>query len=143
MALWREQIQAESLSLDLRLEAACDQVMGDRRRLEQVLWNLMYHAIRRSPQRGSISFRSWNPRPDRIALEVRDTGKGMDAETIAWAFSPFERDVRVGEKGSQDLGLGLAVSKGIIEAHGGGISIQSKEESPGTAVTMQLPIHRA
>jgi signal transduction histidine kinase len=143
VALWREPIQAESLSMELRLEAACDQVMGDQRRLEQVLWNLMYHAIRRSPNRGSILVRSWNPRPDRIALEVRDTGKRMDAETIAWAFSPFEQGVRLGEKGSQDLGLGLAVSKGIIEAHGGDISIESKEESPSTAVTMHLPVSRA
>jgi signal transduction histidine kinase len=143
VALWWEQIQAESLTLNLRLEAASDQVMGDRDRLEQVLWNLIYHAIRRSPQRGSILVRSWSPRPDHIALEVSDTGKGMDAESIAWAFSPFERDVRVGEKGVQDLGLGLAVSKDIIETHGGGISIKSDAESSGTAVTMQLPIHLA
>lgn len=139
VALWREPIRAESLSLGLRLEAACDQVMGDRRRLEQVLWNLMYHAIRRTPQRGSILLRCWNPRPDHIALEVQDSGKRMDAQSIAWVFSPFERGFRIGEKGAHDLGLGLAVSKGIIEAHGGGISIESKEESPRTAVTMYLP----
>ena len=101
----------------------------------------MHHAIRRSPRRGSILFRSWNPQPDLVALEVCDSGKRMDAEAIAWAFSPLVQDVRAGERGRQDLGLGLAVSKGIIEAHGGGISINSKGESSGTAVTMHLPIH--
>lgn len=142
VALWREQIQAEALSVELRLEAASDQVMGDRDRLEQVLWNLLYHAIRRSPQRGSILFRSWNPQFDRIVLEVHNDGKPMDAETIAWAFSPFDRDRRVGEGGFQDLGLGLAVSKGILEGHGGSIRIRSEEEGSGAAVTMELPIHR-
>lgn len=143
VALWLEQVRAETLRLDLRLEASCDQVLGDQDRLEQVLWNLIQHAIRRSPERGAIAFRTWNPRPDRIALEVRDTGRRMSAETIAWAFSPLDHPARLGQGGEQEVGLGLAVSKGIIESHGGSIGIENNAQGPGTTVTVQLPVRNA
>jgi signal transduction histidine kinase len=139
-ALWQGQIQAEALRLDLRLEAPFDQILGDANRLEQVLWSLMHNAVRRSPQGASITFHTWNPRPDCIVLEVRDAGKEMDAEAIAWAFSPFERKTRIGEGSAREMDLGLAVSKGIVEAHGGTMSIQSQSQVPEAAVTIQLPV---
>ncbi len=142
VALWREQIQAEALHLEVRLEAACDQILGDPERLEQVLWNLMQHAVRRSPRNGSITLRCSNLQADRVVLEVLDAGKAMDAQAIAWTFSPFDRGLRFGEFGCRDPGLGLAVSKGIIEAHGGSMSIQSPGEGSGTTVAVQLPVHR-
>ena len=141
--LWREQLQAKALHLEVHLEAATDQVLGDHDRLEQVLWNLLHHAVRRSPPNGSISFRSRNPEPDGIALEVQDTGKPMDAQAIAWSFSPFDRAIRVGEQRRHEAGLGLAVSKGIVEAHGGRISIQNTQQALGTIVIVQLPTHQS
>lgn len=141
-ASWREQLEAKALRLDLRLEAKADHILGDRKRLEQVLWNLLYNAIRRSPENESITFRS-SEQSDQVMLEVLDRGKEMDADTIAWVFSPFDSGIRVGETCAQSMGLGLAISKDIIEAHGGSVSIQSKGQPPATAVTVQLPIQRA
>lgn len=142
VALWLEHIRAETLRLELRLEARCDEVSGDQERLEQVLWNLIQYAIRRSSGRGSITLRTWNPEADRVSLEVRDTGRSMSAEIIAWAFSPLDHGVRLGHGFEQDMGLGLAVSKGIIEAHGGSIGIQNNGQDSGITVMVQLPVHR-
>jgi signal transduction histidine kinase len=141
-ANWREQIEAKALRLDLHLEAPFDQIAGDRKRLEQVLWNLMHNAIRRSPGKGAVSFHS-RGLPDQVALDVWDTGKAMDAETVGWVFAPFEHSVRVGDARAQGIGLGLAISKDIVETHGGSMSIQSKEQPRATIVTVQLPIYRS
>lgn len=140
--LWQKQLRSAELSLALNMEAACDQIVGDRTRLEQALWSLMHSAVRRSPHKGSITFHTRNSRPGCIALEVRDTGKTMDPQAVAWAFSPFERDVRIGEGQTQGMGVGMAVCKGIIEAHGGRIGIRSEEGTPGIAVTVELPVRR-
>jgi len=140
--LWRKQLQAAELSLALSLEAACDQITADYNRLEQAFWSLMHNAVRRSPHNGSITVHTCNPRPDSIVLEVRDTGKSMDAQAIAWAFSPLEREARIGEGQAQSTGVGMAVCKGIIEAHGGRIGIRSEEGTPGIAVTVELPVRR-
>jgi signal transduction histidine kinase len=142
VGLWRGQIQAQALRLDLRLESPSDQVMGDSERLMQLLWNLMHNAIRRSPSNATITVRSWQPRPDGIALEVSDAGKALDAQTIEWAFSPFAGVNRIGGASAPDVGLGLAVSKGIVEGHGGSISIQRTDKPPRTSVTVQLPLHQ-
>jgi signal transduction histidine kinase len=142
-ALWREQLQAQSLCLELQLDATRDQVLGDQQRLEQVLWNLMHHAVRRSPKDSSIVLRSFGPHEGSVALEVCDSGRTMDAQLIAWTFAPFEHDLRVGEGSEQNLALGLAVSKGIIEAHGGTIRLVSHAQPSATTLTVQLPLHQA
>lgn len=142
VALWTPHLQAAALHLDLRLEAADDQILGDQEHLRQVLWNLIHHAVTRSPRDGVITFRCWNPQPDRLGLEVGDAGTPMTAEAIAWIFAPFDREVRFGEgPGQNSGGLGLAVSKGMIEAHAGTMSIQSRE--PLTTLTVQFPVYRA
>lgn len=136
---WKEAMRARCLTLELHLAAEHDEITGDGKRLEQVFWNLLQNAVRCNPPGGSIVIRSSNPSADEILVEVRDTGSGMDAQTIAWIFAPFAREVRAGQICEEGLGLGLSISRAIVEAHHGTISITSEGAGRGTAVSVRLP----
>lgn len=137
---WKEEICTRSLALELQLAAGHDELLADGKRLEQVFWNLIQNAVRCSPAEGKIVLGSSNPSAGEIVVEVRDTGGGMDAQTIAWIFAPFSREVRAGQRCEEGLGLGLAISRAIVEAHHGTIRITSEGAGRGTAVSVRLPL---
>lgn len=130
--------------LELRLEGDSVQLEADERRLMQVLVNLVSNAIRYT-QHGSILVRvgrkdnSAQDGLEAAELVVTDTGRGMEPDQIARLFQPFGQ---VHEGIQEGSGLGLYLSKVIVDAHGGTIRVESPGAGKGISVVIELPLHR-
>jgi signal transduction histidine kinase len=126
----------ETKGLELRVELAADlpSVEVDRTQIERVISNLIINAIR-STRRGEIKI-SAERRNGYVAVSVRDTGSGIPPEYLLHIFDKF---VQVPGAQTGGAGLGLAISKALVEAHGGQMSVQS-EVGRGTTFTFTLPV---
>ncbi len=115
------------------------QVLADRRRVQQVLLNLLSNGIKYNRPGGSVEV-SYEQRPDgRMLIAVADTGKGMDAEQIAKIFTPFER-AGAEASGIEGAGLGLPLAQQLVGALGGTIQIDS---TPDVGTTVSFDLARA
>ncbi|MCY4529931.1 MAG: ATP-binding protein [Chloroflexi bacterium] len=112
-------------------------VLADRRRIAQVLVNLLSNAARHSPERSVIRV-SAARQGVHVAISVTDEGRGIPAESLPNLFRKFSR-AQFEEEG-EDTGLGLAICKGIVEAHGGRIWAESGGPGLGTRFTFTLPV---
>jgi PAS domain S-box-containing protein len=130
-------IQEKRQSLNLHLGAARFSVQGDIARLQQVFWNLLKNAIKFTPDAGTISVRSRNDR-HHIVVQVSDTGIGIDRNMVSKIFLAFEQADRDIVKQFGGLGLGLAISKAIIDAHRGTITVHSDGKDLGSTFTVRL-----
>jgi CheY-like chemotaxis protein/anti-sigma regulatory factor (Ser/Thr protein kinase) len=99
-------------------------VHADRQRLKQVLLNLLSNAIKFNRSNGMVVLRCEEAQNDRLRIEVADTGSGIDEEGLKKIFTPFER-LGADRNGIGGTGLGLALSKRMIEAMGGAIGVES------------------
>jgi signal transduction histidine kinase len=133
-----EMVKAESVrkQLDMRVElnATNHRVIVDRARVQQVFWNVLKNAQQFTPERGTISIRSFNEGQEKLLFEITDSGKGIEPDLLPKIFEAFEQGVAP----VQGLGLGLAISKGIIETHGGKIYASSKGRGTGATFTIEL-----
>ncbi|MCW5851316.1 MAG: HAMP domain-containing protein [Anaerolineae bacterium] len=136
----RERAQAAGLEFITRLPDALPPVTGDANRLEQVIHNLLDNAVKYTPAGGQVEL-SAAAGPEVVALSVRDTGPGIPREDQARIFERFYRGdrARASDGGS---GLGLAIVREIVQAHGGGIQVES-QVGRGTTMTVLLPVRRA
>ena len=128
---------ATSSSIDLVLEETCDDlphVCADVHRVQQVLSNLIGNAVKFTPRGGRIVVRC-SRAPREVRFEVRDTGPGIPAEYLPHVFGQFWQASRSDRRG---IGLGLAIAKGIVEAHGGKIWVES-EPGEGSSFFFTLP----
>jgi PAS domain S-box-containing protein len=136
--LSQEQIGAAGLHVSTVLAATDRHVYGDATRLLQVLRNLLSNAIRNTSPGGQIVVGTATPRIGRVELTVADSGAGIAPEVLQRLFQPFEQEVeRAGR--SAGLGLGLAISRGIIEAHHGTIVAHSEGVGCGATFVVTLP----
>ncbi len=121
------------------LNVACDHrvVTGDRDRLEQVLGNLLENAIKYSPDGSEIAV-SVEDRNDHVVTAVSDHGIGIPTDELAQVFERFHRGRQVSSTNYGGLGLGLYITKQIVERHGGSIWVDSKEGA-GTTFYFSLP----
>jgi len=113
-------------------------VTGDRDRLEQVLGNLLENAVKYSPD-GSEIFVNVEERNDTVVTSVCDRGIGIPTDELAQVFERFHRGRHVSSTNYGGLGLGLYITKQIVERHGGSIWVESKEGS-GTTFYFSLPV---
>jgi signal transduction histidine kinase len=135
-------LQAEKakIRLDATIPRALPALWADERRLRQVVLNLISNATKFTPEGGNVHVRV-SAESDGVILEVRDTGIGMLAEDIPVALEPFGQiDSRLSRKYS-GTGLGLPLSKRLVELHGATLAIES-EVGVGTTVTIVLPKDR-
>ena len=115
-------------------------VRADRRRLAQVLLNLMANAVKFNRDGGSVTLAARETGLDRIRVSVSDTGMGIPAERIDQVFEPF---VRIDDHDEiEGTGLGLALVKGFVEAMGSEIHVES-EHGTGTTFSFDLPLEAA
>lgn len=131
---WGE-LHAAGLQLGVTLEATEHHVRGDSVRLRQVLWNLVSNAQRFTPRGGHVTITTANERPEMLTIRVSDTGAGIAPELVDRIFDPFEQIDRAPRDG---LGLGLAISKGIVDAHRGSIRAHSGGPQRGTTIEIDL-----
>jgi two-component system, NtrC family, sensor histidine kinase KinB len=128
--------QVEAKGLELRVDAAVElpPVLVDRLQIERVISNLVINALRHT-KHGEIKI-SAEERDSHVAVSVSDTGSGIPTEYLPHIFDKF---VQVPDAPTGGAGLGLTISKSIIEAHGGNISVQS-QVGRGTTFTFTLPL---
>ena len=126
-----------SLTLDVEAGREPGLALADQRRLKQVLLNLISNAIKYNRPGGSVTLQAFADGDDWIRIEVIDTGVGMSAEELARLFTPFER-LDAPRRGVEGNGLGLAVSKGLVEAMGGSLEVVSSP-GVGSAFSVRLP----
>jgi two-component system CheB/CheR fusion protein len=127
------------IRLSLELGAREHRVWGDLPRLTQVFWNLLNNALKFTPDGGEVRVRSWEDR-DELAVEVCDTGIGIDADSLPRIFDAFEQTGARITRRFGGLGLGLALSRGIVEMHGGTLTAQSAGEGRGSSFIARLPM---
>ena len=143
LELCREDIQATGANLSLELEASDHHVTADATRLRQVLWNLLKNATRSTPAGGRITISTTNEVAGRLTLAVHDTGIGISSVGLEQLFRPFEQAGEEGMPRSAGLGLGLAIAKGIVDAHGGRIWAMSRGLGQGATFTVEVAVARA
>jgi PAS domain S-box-containing protein len=114
-------------------------VNADRRRLAQVLLNLLSNAAKFSPEGEPITI-TVEDDSSRVMVHVRDRGRGIPADKLPHLFKKFSRVHERQGRGLQGSGLGLAICKGIVEAHGGRIWVDSEGEGKGSTFSFTLPV---
>jgi len=130
--------QANELGVTIFSQSRYDfQVLGDQQRLKQVMLNLLSNAIKYNRSNGSVTIEC-TPKPrSMVRLSVRDTGPGISPDLISRLFTPFDR-LDAETSGIEGTGLGLALSKGLMEAIGGTIGVDS-EVGRGSTFWIELP----
>jgi len=134
----REDIAAKHLEVEFRLGAAETHVEGDPARLQQVFWNLIKNSVKFTPEKGLITIETLNPAPDKIDVRITDTGMGIEPERIVKIFNAFEQGQISITRRFGGLGLGLAISKALIDAHGGKIRVESPGKDQGSTFSLEL-----
>ncbi|MDN3922333.1 PAS domain S-box protein [Roseateles violae] len=131
-------MQAKQQQLILALDAASPQVLGDGRRLQQVIWNLLKNAAKFTPAQGWIRVATANV-GDVVRIEVSDNGVGIDADALTHIFDAFTQEGPWVAREFGGLGLGLAISKASVDAHGGSLRASSPGRGQGATFTVELP----
>ena len=136
----RADLLEKKINVEINISADATNVSADPARLQQVFWNLLKNAIKFTPAGGSISIRTFALDPQMLTVEIRDTGIGIPPESLEKIFLPFHQASRKQRYGG--LGLGLAISKAIIEVHGGSIKADNDPEG-GAVFTITLPVRHS
>ncbi len=146
----QDDIRCANLQLDVYLAARRHHLNADPVRIQQVLWNLIKNAIKFTPAGGSITVRSANKESAengngqgangcRLIVEVSDTGIGIEPAGLARIFDVFEQGDGPRTSGSGGLGLGLSISRSIVEQHAGKLIAASAGTYRGATFTVELP----
>ena len=128
---------AKPVTLLVDIESKLGLMRGDPRRLRQIADHLLNNAISYTPPQGRVTIRVHGD-DDMIVWAVSDTGQGMDAAQRARVFDSYPRIDANNDEGKQLIGIGLPLTRQLVEAHGGSITLES-EPGRGTTVTIHLP----
>jgi signal transduction histidine kinase/CheY-like chemotaxis protein len=125
---------------DLSIEVA-----GDAVRLQQIIWNLVSNAVKFTPAGGKVEvrltrFTQPEAPTDQVEIEVRDTGKGIDAAFLPHIFEYFRQGDSAMTRQFGGLGLGLTIVRHLVELHGGSIQVLSEGEGKGATFRIWLPL---
>jgi PAS domain S-box-containing protein len=134
----RQTADARSIELAVVVEDTAP-ISGDPGRLQQVIWNLLSNAIKFTPKHGrvTVTVRRVN---SSVEIEVADTGQGIPAEFIPFVFDRFRQADTSGTRMHGGLGLGMAISRQLVELHGGTIRVESEGKNQGSTFYVRLPI---
>ncbi len=130
------QMDDKKITVHTELTATQPTVLGDSPRLTQVLWNLLKNAVKFSPPQGRVEISTTND-ADRVVIEIRDNGMGIEPERLASIFGAFSRGNP--QLTATGLGLGLAITRAIVEGHGGEIRATSEGKDRGAVFRVSLP----
>ena len=135
-------IDSRGHALALNLPPPGTQVLGDRKRLVQVVANLLGNAAKYTPEGGRLAVNAF-AHGDRLHIDVLDNGIGMAPELATRAFDLFTQAERSSDRSSGGLGLGLALVKSLIELHGGEVACESAGAGQGSRFSVRLPLLHA
>jgi signal transduction histidine kinase len=133
--------QEAGVSLKFDCPDGLPAVKADKRRLTQILVNLLANAIKFTPEGGTVMLRCWATEGSGFVFQAVDNGVGIAREDIPQALAVFGQVGSLPEQDAKGTGLGLPLAKALAELHGGTLDLQS-ELGKGTTVTLRLPAHR-
>ena len=131
-------IAAKKLTLSTRLHAKEHYILAECIRLQQVFWNLINNAVKFSPPGGQIAISTSNDERGRFRFEITDNGIGIEPKRLASLFVPFEQADASVSRQFGGLGLGLAISKHLVNLHHGTIEAESRGRSFGATFKVTL-----
>lgn len=134
----RPEIDAKRITVDVAMTTTETAIVGDASRLQQVFWNLFSNAAKFTPPGGRIDVRV-SRADSQVRIQVSDTGQGIDPKFLPYVFDRFRQEDRGGGKSPVGLGLGLAIVREMVQAHGGTVVAASDGDGCGSTFTVQLP----
>jgi signal transduction histidine kinase len=132
--------QAKHIAVSTQIDPALNDLVLDPARMKQVLYNYLSNAIKFTPDRGHVTVRARAEGLSRFRLEVEDTGIGIAADDLPRLFTEFQQLDATLSKRHQGTGLGLALTRRLIEAQGGTVGVRSE---PGVGSVFHLVLDRA
>jgi len=130
--------QAKRVTLRVQLPSTLPRMLVDSGRIQQVLWNLLSNAIKFTPGGGTVVVSAVATR-DGLELTVSDTGRGIAPEFLPFVFDPFRQGEGGTTRSVAGLGLGLAIVRRIVEAHGGRVDAASDGPERGATFRVRVP----
>ena len=143
LAMMRQDILQKNLRVRLQLAAERHTVLGDDIRLKQIFWNVIKNAVKFTPASGQIAIATASdPVTEKLTIRISDTGLGMSAEEIGRIFAAFAQGDHATHGGGRfgGLGLGLAISRMLVELHSGAIRATSAGRDQGSTFSIELPL---
>ena len=138
---WQAQCQARQVELSLQVSDQLPDVYLDPRRMSQALGNVIGNAVHCTGLGGSIVVRAGLEDLGALGISVTDDGIGIDAADLPHVFDRFYRTGQSRVQGIGGRGLGLAITRAIVEAHGGTITVASGGPGQGATVNIRLPLN--
>ncbi len=130
---------AKGVELEAHLDGPAITIVGDAQRLQQVAWNLLSNAVKFTPRGGRVQVRL-RPKRSSVEMLVIDTGEGIAPEFLPHMFQRFTQADGTFSRTHSGLGLGLAICRHLVEAHGGTIAASSPGKGRGATVRVELPV---
>jgi PAS domain S-box-containing protein len=137
------ELNQKEIALEQKFGASQDLISGDAIRLEQIFWNVLKNAVKFTPARGAISVETGVSESREFIVSVSDTGIGMGPEELSRVFDAFVQGEHTSKHGSHrfgGLGLGLAISRKLVELHSGSIEAVSDGRDCGSKFTIRFPL---
>ena len=140
MEIARADIISKKLEIAIHYGAKKHHIWADPVRIQQVFWNLINNAVKFTPPGGRIHVRTRNTRDNQLEFEISDNGIGIDPAKLQSLFKPFEQGGVEVTRQFGGLGLGLAISKHLVDLHDGQIDVYSAGRSCGTTSKVRLAL---
>jgi len=135
----RPSADAKGLRLQMILDSEAGAVLGDDGRLQQVVWNLLANAVKFTPKGGRVQL-GLQRVDSHVEIVVSDTGDGMEPDFVPHVFERFRQADASTTRPQSGLGLGLAIVRHIVEAHGGSVHAESPGRGGGSTFIVKLPL---
>ncbi len=134
----RSETHERRLNLRVNLRAGAHHVLADSAKFQQIIWNLVKNAIKFTGENGEILISTTNLEPGTLVINIKDTGIGIEPEIMGRIFDPFEQGEHALKRRYGGLGLGLAISKSLAQAHGGTLVAQSDGRDRGSTFELTM-----
>ena len=137
----KERAAAHDISLDLYLDDDLPRIRVDERKLKQILINLLSNAVKFTPDGGRVTICAVVDEAKEFIISIADTGIGIEPEFMPKLYEPFAQAESGLDRKYEGVGLGLSLTKAMVELHGGVMGVESRL-GVGTTVTIRLPPER-
>lgn len=132
-------LKAKQIQITKNIAPNLPAARADASRLQQVIWNILINAVKFSPEKGKIEIHL-NQSENRIVLSIKDHGVGISPDFLPFIFDRFRQENSRTTRKHGGLGLGLAISKNLVELHGGEITVKSDGLGKGSEFSFYLPV---